>query len=146
MDDPIVATRLRQAVAEEVRALLARRRISGVGLAARIGRSQAYVSRRLTGETAFDLDDLDRIAEVLGVDVVQLIPRAGQAATSGNTLRYSARSDRATPIVSPPAVDPPAAVKDRPTAATARPPRGPRNASTGPGNRRPAVLPRPTAA
>jgi transcriptional regulator with XRE-family HTH domain len=72
---PVERTRpLRAHIAEEIRALLARRRINGVQLALRIGRSQSYVSRRLTGETAFDADDLERIAEVLGVNVVELMP------------------------------------------------------------------------
>lgn len=73
---PVERTRpLRELVAEEIRALLARRRMNGVQLALRIGRSQSYVSRRLTGETAFDTDDLERIAEVLGVNIIDLMPR-----------------------------------------------------------------------
>jgi transcriptional regulator with XRE-family HTH domain len=70
---------LRTGVAEEVRVMLARKRVSGLQLAERIGHSQAYVSRRLNGETAFDVDDLERIAIALGVTVYDLIPRsAGQ--------------------------------------------------------------------
>lgn len=68
--------RLRTSVAEEVRVLLARRRMSGVKLAAAIDRTQAYVSRRLNGDVAFDVDDLERIASALGVEVVDLIPGA----------------------------------------------------------------------
>jgi len=51
------AERLKLTVAEEVRVLLARRRLSGVKLAELIGRSQVYVSRRLRGEVAFDVED-----------------------------------------------------------------------------------------
>lgn len=77
---PVERTRpLREVVSEEIRALLARRRMNGVQLALRIGRSQSYVSRRLTGETAFDTDDLERIAEVLGVNVNSLFPPPDQA-------------------------------------------------------------------
>lgn len=65
---------LRVAVAEEVRVAMARKRINGARLASVIGRSQAYLSRRLTGETAFDVDDLERIADALGVPVVDLLP------------------------------------------------------------------------
>ena len=68
---------LRAAVAEEVRVLLTRRRLSGAKLADAIGRSQAYVWRRLSGETAFDLDDLERIAAILQVSVSELLPRSG---------------------------------------------------------------------
>lgn len=56
---------------------MARRRIRGVELAKAIHRSQAYVSRRLNGETAFDLDDLELIAEALGVKVADLLPAGG---------------------------------------------------------------------
>lgn len=63
---------LRQQVAEEVRALMARRRISGVQLAKQIGRSQAYIWRRLSGETPFDVDDLQALAAVLDVSVTDL--------------------------------------------------------------------------
>lgn len=65
---------VRAAVAEEVRALLARRRVSGVQLAARIGCSQPYLSRRLNAEITFDVDDLQRIAEALEVEHPDLHP------------------------------------------------------------------------
>lgn len=67
-----------QQVAGEVRALLARRRISGKQLAAHLGISQFAVSRRLRGETPFSIDELSCAAEFLGVPVEQLI--AAQAA------------------------------------------------------------------
>lgn len=83
MDDTVrVQTKLRELVAEEVRALLARRRLNGAKLAESIGRSEMYVSRRLRGETAFDLDDLQRIADVLGVSPTDLLPPAGPKAAS----------------------------------------------------------------
>lgn len=65
---------LREHVAEEVRALLGRRRMSSVALARSIGKSHTYVWRRLNGETAFDLDDLQGIAKTLAVDVRSLLP------------------------------------------------------------------------
>lgn len=71
-----VQTQLRELVAEEVRALLARRQMTGADLAGRIGRSPMYVSRRVRGEVAFDLDDLQRIAEVFGVTPADLLPKA----------------------------------------------------------------------
>src|SRR5690348_6844413 len=82
MTMPSTQQRLRAAVAEEVRALLARRRISSVKLAAQIGRSQAYVSRRLNGDVAFDLDDLENIARVLRVRVTDLVPERAIETTS----------------------------------------------------------------
>jgi transcriptional regulator with XRE-family HTH domain len=85
--------RLREYVAEELRVLLARRRMSGVQLAKHIGKSHTYVWRRLNGETAFDLDDLERIGVVLGVEPADLLPvrigRPGQP-----TLANLERHDR----------------------------------------------------
>ena len=56
-------------VAAEVRAAMARasKRQNVVALAT--GRSQSYISRRLTGEQPFDIDDLDRVAALLDVPI-----------------------------------------------------------------------------
>lgn len=66
---------LRERTAEEIRALLARRKMSATQLGREMGISQAYIWRRLSGETAFDLDDLEKIAAILGVEVIDLLPR-----------------------------------------------------------------------
>jgi transcriptional regulator with XRE-family HTH domain len=71
---PVEAPPLRERVAEEIRVLLARRRMSAAQLGRQLGVSQTYIWRRLKGETAFDLDDLDRIAGVLGVAPADLFP------------------------------------------------------------------------
>ncbi len=76
---------LRVRMAEEVRALMARRRLSGVALAALINRSQSYVSRRLTGEVPFDMDDLEAIAAALGVKAADLV-RTGDDSAARPTL------------------------------------------------------------
>lgn len=78
-DEVPVQSRLRERAAEEVRALLARRMMTGGDLAAAIGKSPMYVSRRVRGEVAFDLDDIERIAGVLKVDVGDLLPRTVSA-------------------------------------------------------------------
>lgn len=56
-------------VAAEVRASLARQRISARRAAMTIGWSQVYLSRRLNGEVSFSLDDLDALSELLEVPV-----------------------------------------------------------------------------
>lgn len=66
-------------VAEEIRAAMARRRISQSALAGAIGRSQSGVSRRLKGETPFDVNELVAIARVLDVPVAQLLPAEPEA-------------------------------------------------------------------
>jgi transcriptional regulator with XRE-family HTH domain len=60
--------------AAEVRAEMARQRKTGVGLAEALGLSQQTVSRRLTGQITFSLDELDRVAVWLGVDVLTFFP------------------------------------------------------------------------
>lgn len=65
---------LRERVAEEVRALLARKMMTGADLAVAIGRSPMYVSRRIRGEVAFDLDDMQRLSEALDVPLISLLP------------------------------------------------------------------------
>lgn len=65
---------LSQAVAEEIRVVLTRRRMSGRQLAAMLDVSQTWLSTRLNGTTPIDLNDLQRIAYVLDVDVIELLP------------------------------------------------------------------------
>lgn len=67
-------------VAGQVRAEMARARISGVQLAEKIGRSHPYMSRRLTGTVAFDTDDLAAIGAALGIAIHELMPTAERAA------------------------------------------------------------------
>jgi len=86
MNTPSAGERTRLAVAEEVRVLLTRRRLTGVKLAEMIGRSQVYVSRRLRGEVAFDADDLGLIADALNVEPVDLLPKP--SSNSSNRGRY----------------------------------------------------------
>jgi transcriptional regulator with XRE-family HTH domain len=66
---------IKQRVASEVRANMARQRISGSEMARRIGVSQPYLHRRISGEIPFDIDDLARVAEVLNVRIADLLPR-----------------------------------------------------------------------
>jgi transcriptional regulator with XRE-family HTH domain len=122
-----VRGRLRERTAEEIRVLLARRRISAAELARRTGMKQSTLARRMTGETAFDLDDLELIAEVLGVTVFDLLPKpVGQLAqiTAGGGESTQSYGDEAK-VVNPVIADRP--IDNRP------PTRGP---DSGPGPRR----------
>lgn len=97
--------RLREHVAEEIRVLLARKRISAAELARRTGIKQSTMSRRMTGETAFDMDDIEAIAAALDVTVQDLMP-APQAARGGGgpqaTAHYFQLSERTSDHVSRP--------------------------------------------
>jgi transcriptional regulator with XRE-family HTH domain len=63
----------RAAVAGEVRALMGRHRVNQKQLAQALGCSQAAVSRRLSGEIAFDTDDLVRIARLFDIEPSELV-------------------------------------------------------------------------
>ena len=63
-----------EAVAAEVRAQLARNRLSGRRAAEMLGWKQTYMSRRLTGAVPFDVDDLAALAELLDVPIGQFFP------------------------------------------------------------------------
>jgi transcriptional regulator with XRE-family HTH domain len=70
---------LRERTAEEVRVALARKRMSASQLARLMKKSQAYVWRRLSGETAFDVDDLEAIGAILEVEPTDLLPQAAHS-------------------------------------------------------------------
>lgn len=65
-----------QRVAAAVRAGMRRHRITQHQLAGALGVSQAAVGRRLTGEVAFDVDELTAIAPLLGTTASSLIAAA----------------------------------------------------------------------
>lgn len=76
-------------VAEEIRALMARRKMSGRDLAAQLGVSPSWISYRLSGKQPIDLNDMASIAHALGVGVHQLLPApdiAARAAEAQATL------------------------------------------------------------
>jgi transcriptional regulator with XRE-family HTH domain len=74
------ATPLTEAVAEELRANMARRRVSQKWLGDLLGHSQAYISRRVTGAVPLDIAELERVAEQLGMTVSEIIIEAERRA------------------------------------------------------------------
>jgi len=69
---------LRLAAAEEVRALMGRRRMSQTALADVLGVTQTQVSKRLRGVIPFDIDEIERLAEYFGVDPADLLGSSGR--------------------------------------------------------------------
>lgn len=67
-------TSLSERVAEEIRAQMARKRMTGATLAKALKVSPAWISYRLSGKQAIDLNDLEAIAEALDVAVAELFP------------------------------------------------------------------------
>lgn len=75
----------------EIRAHLARQRRSAQSLALELGWTQRYLSRRLTGQVPFSVDDIDAIAGALGVSVSSLLEEPPGVRTPGfQTLAVAA--------------------------------------------------------
>lgn len=60
-------------VAANVRAELAARRLSGTALATALGITRSTMYRRLDGRSTWPVDDLEKVADFLGVDVLSLL-------------------------------------------------------------------------
>lgn len=60
-------------VAGEIRAELARQRVTQTELVRRLGVSRPWLVRRLSGETPLSMTDVATIAELLEVPVTQLV-------------------------------------------------------------------------
>jgi transcriptional regulator with XRE-family HTH domain len=71
---------LQDLIAAEVRAEMARQRVTGGRLAAELGVSAAWVSTRLAGITEFRVSDLERIAVALNVPVSRFLTAGERAA------------------------------------------------------------------
>jgi transcriptional regulator with XRE-family HTH domain len=64
---------MREKVAENVRALMARRGLKQRHLVELLELSQPAVSQRLNAHQAFDVDELEKIAKAFGVTVADLV-------------------------------------------------------------------------
>lgn len=69
----IKAVRPTDVVAANVRAEMARRRVTQRDIGAALGIAHSAVSHRLTGRTAFDVNELATIAGLLDVEVSDLV-------------------------------------------------------------------------
>lgn len=90
----------REQVAAEIRAQLARRRMSGRALAKQLGETPTWVSRRLAGQVPLDVDDIQRIAEVLGLTPMELLVGSpfGPTVHRGTAKATSQTIDRVTRV------------------------------------------------
>lgn len=70
---------VRQAIAAEVRAELARQQKTQRDLAADIGMTQQALQLRLVGSRSFRAEELSAIAQALGVPVERFLPASASA-------------------------------------------------------------------
>ena len=66
-------------LAAEIRAEMARQRMSGRELARRVDKPETTVARYLRGETAMSIDDVEDFARALDVTTIDLVERAYRA-------------------------------------------------------------------
>ena len=76
MQTPLTAT---QRAASVIRAELARRRIPQSAVAELLNISQASVSRRLSGEIPWDVNEIDAVAKLIGVPAGIFVNQDGAA-------------------------------------------------------------------
>lgn len=99
MSTPLRRVPLRESVAGEVRAHLARARLSGRQAALQLGWTQPYMSRRLTGDIPFDVADLEAIADLLGIPVTALFDQGpSDWGLSPQVRARSASTPKYTPV------------------------------------------------
>lgn len=73
---------LSASVGKEIRKLLIDLDMKQLELATRLGENEMWISRRLRGSQPIDLNDLERIARALDVEVADLMPkREGRVVT-----------------------------------------------------------------
>lgn len=69
----------RERVAANVRAEVGRRQITQAAVAEVLGKSQQTASKKLRGQVAFDVDELEALAQHFGVPVAALVGEAAVA-------------------------------------------------------------------
>lgn len=117
-------------VAEEIRALMGRRQINKAEMARRLHVSEVWIGRRLNGKLPINLNELQSIAQVLGVQVADLLPPGARL-----NLGYDPLAERLIPRGKP--------VNRRPRGRPSRAPQQPASPER-PRQRRPAPIASPT--
>ncbi|WP_432793639.1 helix-turn-helix domain-containing protein [Rhodococcus ruber] len=67
----------REAIARRLRGKLGEQRMSQAKLAALSGINQSGLSRRLNGKMPFDIDELEAVCSILGVDLDEILTGRG---------------------------------------------------------------------
>lgn len=64
--------------AAQIRGVLSEHAVQGYQLADRLGRSKGYVSERLSGLRPMDTDMIDAVAELVGMETLDLVAEVGR--------------------------------------------------------------------
>ena len=90
-------TALTESVAGEIRAEMARQRITQRDVARRLEVIEAWLSRRLNGHVSLNLDELEQISKALQIPMVELIRRAEERVTHKQPSRHPVQLPPARP-------------------------------------------------
>jgi transcriptional regulator with XRE-family HTH domain len=71
-----------EALTEEIRVQMARKKIKQAVVAKHLNISQSSMSRRLIGASPFTVDELYRLADLFGIDPRDLLPDVPEAASA----------------------------------------------------------------
>lgn len=93
-DEPTMSQR----AARRIKGLLGSEDVTKSELARRLGVSHTWVTNRLNGSQEIGLNELERIAEVLGVSVTDLIPTRAQAGKAASLTYPDGRHAPRTPV------------------------------------------------
>jgi transcriptional regulator with XRE-family HTH domain len=129
----------------EIKVAMVRAGVSGRQLALRLGVSQTWISTRLNGVTPLDLNDVQKIADALGVPVLELFPSRVAGRPSGGATQTIVSANLPHPAATPrPNVPRPnGRTVTNPVVASASPLGGGRRDSTRPVSGVPASRRRP---
>ncbi len=89
---PTGRVKLGQRLAAEIRAEMARQMITQSELARRLGVIDMWLSRRLRGQQPLNVDELERIAEQLGISELEFMARATRTTRTEVTREVSSRT------------------------------------------------------
>lgn len=90
--------KLSAVAAEEIEVMLVRRRMNKSGLARLLGVSHTWVTNRLSGQQEIGLNELQRIAAILNVEIGELLPRANEGRVLPTGARHSDEQGRGITI------------------------------------------------
>lgn len=85
VQSPFMDDDIRERVGNNVRAEMSRRRITQDQVAVELGISQPQVSKRILGEIAFDVVELEKLARLMKVPVEQFLQIAAPASVGHAT-------------------------------------------------------------
>lgn len=87
-------------VAAELRAVMARKRLTQMQLAILTGKNQMWVSRRCSGAVSMSIEDMEILAQAMSVDLWDLLPAEIKTGSKGRPTLRLLRQTGKSPVCS----------------------------------------------